>query len=138
VAGMRALHALVFPHLPAPKSDRDVLAAIHHARTQAEAMPFKARAWSHHWLVDNNLPSGLPDHLKPRAEQVCPRVAEVTGFSANFRSRILRPIKPEVEAAVTEVILDEYSGRVVRHDRLKGRMLEAKEKAIRRLAGIRR
>lgn len=141
VAGMRKLHAHVMPHLPAG-SDKDILVSIHHARTQAESMPLKARAWSHRWLLDHGYPSGLPDHLKPSAEREYPRITEATGFTMRFGSPLMReilsPIVPLVSKAVEEVILDEYSGAVVRrdHDRIRGRVLDAKAKAVRQLVGI--
>lgn len=141
VAGMRKLHAHVMPHVPAG-SDKDILVSIHHARTQAESMPMKARAWSHRWLLDHGYPSGLPDHLKPTAEREYPRVVEATGFTMNFGSQIMReilaPIVPLVSKAVEEVILDEYSGAVVRrdHNRIRGRVLETKRKAVQQLVDI--
>lgn len=141
VPGMRKLHAHVMPHLPAG-SDQNILVSIHYARTQAESMPLKARAWSHRWLLDHGYPSGLPDHLKPSAEREYPRVVEATGFTMRFGSplmqEILAPIVPLVSKAVEDVILDEYSGAVVRrdHDRIRGRVLEAKRTAVRRLVGI--
>src|SRR5262249_47481856 len=61
VAGIRKLWRHVSPNMPQPKNDAEALISLHSARTQSEAMPIKLRAWSHRWLLDNGLPSQLPD-----------------------------------------------------------------------------
>jgi hypothetical protein len=76
----------------AAESDAEALVTLHHARTQAESIALKLRAWSHRWLLEHGYPSGLPDHLKPSAERIYPRVVEGVGISVNFRSPILQPI----------------------------------------------
>lgn len=138
IEGMRKLHAYINPHLPAAGSDNDVLVSMHHARTQMEPVPLKLRAYSHRWLVDNGHPSGLPDHLKPKAEQICPRVVPATGFAMMFGSKILKPLIPLVETKVHEVILDAYGTDKVHkidHDKLRKGMLETKDAEIHSLVG---
>src|ERR1700694_445738 len=73
-AAMRRLWARAMPHLPQPQTEFDTQATLHLARTAAESVRFRLRAWSHRWLLDHGLPSQLPDELKPRAEQLCPVV----------------------------------------------------------------
>src|SRR5262245_63403080 len=77
VAGIRKLWRHVAPHLPQPETDYEACAAIHMARTQATFLTVDARCYSHAWLRDENLPSQLPDWLKPKAERMYP-----VGFSA--------------------------------------------------------
>jgi len=59
----------IFPNEPQPQDDAATLATLHYARTLANSVPFKLRAYSHRWLCERNLPSGLPDALKPKAER---------------------------------------------------------------------
>jgi hypothetical protein len=70
VTAIRRLYREIAPHLPQPSSDVEAWASLHHARTQVEALPLKLRAYSHRWLLDQGLPSGLPDALKPLAERM--------------------------------------------------------------------
>jgi hypothetical protein len=63
---------------------------------KAETVSFKARAWSHRWLTERALPSGLPDRLKPSAERVYSRVVEGVGISVNCRNPVLKPAMIEV------------------------------------------
>jgi hypothetical protein len=135
VAGMRRLWAHVAPHLPQMATDAETLHAIHRARTQAESMPLRARAWSHRWLLDHGHESGLPDHLKPNAERIYPRIAEAVGLSVNFTAPFLRPVADEVRGAMETVVLDEYNGAVVNVERLKRGMQAAREKTMRQLVG---
>lgn len=135
VAGMRKLWAYIAPHLPQMATDAETLHAIHRARTQAESIPLNARAWSHRWLIDHGHESGLPDHLKPTAERIYPRIAEAVGLSVNFTSPFLRPIAAEVRGAMETVVLDEYNGSVVNVDRLKRGLQSAREKTMRQLVG---
>lgn len=78
---VRKMWAHVSPHLPQPKGDAETLAEIHYARTGAESIPFKHRAYSHRWLTERSYPSGLPDPLRPRAERLYPRIVEAVGIA---------------------------------------------------------
>ena len=92
VAQLRKLWQHVAPHLPQPETDADALVSLHFARTLASFVSFRARAYSHRWLIDNGWPSGLPDHMKPRAERLYPRVVEGVGVSVNASSKLFQPI----------------------------------------------
>src|SRR5215218_10937824 len=80
VEGARRLWSFVNPHLPQDGTDADFLASLHHARTQAESMHLSHRAYSHRWLEERGLPSGLPDHLKPSAQRMYPRIVSAVGI----------------------------------------------------------
>lgn len=108
---------------------------MHRARTEAESVSLDGRAYSHAWLVERSLPSGLPDHLKPRAERLYPRIVEGVGVSINFRSPILKPIAPLVERAVSDAVAEAYADGRTEPGFVRARMKEAKTRAIKHLVG---
>lgn len=126
----------VFPHLPGPTSDSDAEIVLHHARTQANAIPFKLRAYSHRWLSERELPSGLPDELKPRAERIYPTVAEAVMISVGAKSELMKPAVPIVrgamEDAVNQALADGKMGDPVF---VRARIQEARQQTIRELFG---
>lgn len=137
VAGIRALWRHVSPHLPQPADDAEALASLHFARTQTRSIALKLRAWSHRWLLDHDLPSGLPDELKPAAEQICPRVVEAVGIMVAYRSPILKPIGDQVRGAMEDAVMDAFAHRKTDPAFLRARMNEARETAVRKLVGLR-
>lgn len=136
VAGVRKLWAHISPNLPAPKSDAEALTTLHMARTAAESMPLKLRAYSHRWLLDRGLPSQLPDPLKPKAERLYPRVIEAVGISVNFSSPLLKPaealIRTSMEDAVNDVFADDPHPDPAL---VSARMAEARERETKALFG---
>jgi hypothetical protein len=52
VAGMRRLHAHIWPHYPQPKNDDDALFSMHVARVQMRNIPESARQYSAQWLME--------------------------------------------------------------------------------------
>lgn len=135
VAGIRALWAHVSPHLPQPQTDDEARVTIHHARTQAQSLPIKARAYSHAWLTERGLPSGLPDELKPAAERLYPRVADAVGISVNTKSELLRPIVEPVRGAMSDAVLEAYADGRTDPAFVRARMHEARTRTISRLLG---
>ncbi len=109
VAGLRALWSTHFAHLPQPADDGQAEIMLHRARTEAGTVPFRTRAWSHRWLVERGLPSGLPDDLRPRAERLWPRRVETVGISVNAGSAVLRPLLGEVQRAMEAEVLELYT-----------------------------
>lgn len=96
VAGIRRLWRHVQPNLPQPGSDFEALATIHRARTETRSLSLQLRAYSHRWLLDNGLPSGLPDDLKPAAERRYPKIAEGVGLASLIEapySTLLRSVQ---------------------------------------------
>lgn len=110
---------------------------MHHARTQAETVSFKARAWSHWWLLERGLPSGLPDRLKPSAERVYSRAVEGVGISVNCRNPILKPAMIEVRKTMEAAVEDCYANGDTDPAFVSRRMAEAREKTMRQLFGPR-
>jgi hypothetical protein len=135
VKGIQKLWKHVQPNLPQPKNDRDALIALHMARTATESVPFKLRAYSHRFLVDGGLPSQLPDILKPKAERLYPVVFESVGISVNARSELLKPIVPHVRGAMELAVLEAYADGERNPTFVKARMMEARQKEIKRLLG---
>src|SRR5437868_1304713 len=95
VEGLRRAWAKVGPKMPQPATYEQAEIIMHYARTQARWLNLKGRAYSHAWLRERLLPSGLPDELKPRAERLCPVIAEAVGISVNFGGGYLKPAEKE-------------------------------------------
>lgn len=134
VAGIRALWAHVSPNLPQPKTDDQALVVLHHARTQAQSIPLKLRAYSHRWLLERGYPTGLPDQLKPSAERLYPRVEGAVGISVNIRGP-LAPAAPLIRVAMEDAVKECYADGHKTTDIVKPRMMEARSKAFRQVLG---
>lgn len=131
--GVKAIWGRTFPHLPVPKTDELVLVTIHRARTQAESIAFRLRAYSHRWLEERGLPSGLPDELKPKAERIYPVVIGAVGVAVKSQ---FPAVANGVRGAMEHAVLDACDGRaekLVKLDQglVRGRMLEARDRAKR-------
>lgn len=132
---IRRMWSAFMPHLPQPQTQAEAEAFMHHARTQAESITFRARAWSHRWLTERDIPSGLPDRLRPSAERVYPRVVEGVGISVNTRSEYLRPAMVEVRRSMEDAVADCYANGDTAPELVRARMGEAREGTMRRLFG---
>lgn len=133
---LRILHETALPHLPGPKSDAEAEASLHMARTQASWLELKRRAYSHRWLTERNLPSMLPDELKPKAERLYPKVVSAVGISVNVKGDWLQPAVPIVRGAMEAAVLEaEADGKLLDSAFVTARMKEAREKAWRELFG---
>lgn len=131
---LRRLSAEISPGLPQPRSDEDVLARAHVARTQMMSMPFKMRAYSHRWLTERGLPSLLPDGMKPRAERMYPVTVGVVGISVNAPESRAGMV-PIIRSAMENAVLDCYANGDTSPMIVKPRMMEAKQKAVKKLMG---
>jgi hypothetical protein len=132
---VRKMAAAFMPHLPQPKTHEEAEATMHAARTAAEFVTFKSRAYSHKWLTERNLPSQLPDNLKPSAERLYPRVVEGVGISVNTRSPWLKPAMIEVRQAMEQAVADCYANGDTDPAIVRPRMFEAREKTMKSLFG---
>lgn len=135
VVAIRKLWQHVAPHLPQSEDNADTLVSIHIARTQLGTIPFKLRAYSHRWLIDQGFPSGLPDELRPKAERIYPCIAEGVGISVNARSALFRPIAKLVCASAVEAVMECYADKRTEPEFVKARMHEARTATIRKLLG---
>lgn len=126
MAGIRALWAKVSPHLPQPASDAEALATIHRARTEARSIPLRLRAYSHRWLIDHALPSGLPDELKPRAERMYPRIVRAVGIAVRGISEAGRERAVLVREAMVDAVENAYADGITDSARVRALMTKAR------------
>lgn len=122
--------AEIFPHLAGegPKTDEDAEIVLHYSRTVSHSIPFKLRAWSHRWLSERSLPSGLPDALKPRAERICPFVVEavMVGVGLAAMKSPLAPAFVEVRDAMANAAGEAMADGVKDPQSIRRRMEEAR------------
>src|SRR4029077_10199725 len=108
VAQMRRLDQHLMPHLK-ELSDGEVLITIHLARTLSSLIPFRLRAWSHRWLLDHGYPSRLPDHLRPRAERIYPKIIDAVGIAVKAGNDLFKPVAGMVRDAMSDAVLECYA-----------------------------
>lgn len=132
---VRKASAIAFPHLPQPATDEEALISLHMARTQADSVSFKGRAYSHRWLIERDLPSQLPDELKPKAERLYPVVAEGVLVVVDSLSEDMKPLAKAVQAKVCEAVEDCYANGDREPGLVKARMAEVRTAAFRELLG---
>ncbi len=131
VGAIRKLWAQAFPGEHQPKSDSEALVSLHYARTQAQSVPFDRRAYSHRWLIERDLPSGLPDNLKPKAERVSPRIVEAVGVSVKAMSEASIPLAKAIERAMSDAAAEAYADGNRNPEFIKQRMNEARARVMR-------
>lgn len=135
IRALRTAWGRVAAHLPQPESDEQAEIVMHHARTSSESISFEARAWSHRWLTERNLPSGLPDELKPPAERLYPRIAEAVGISVKASNPHLQAAAQEVQGAMAHAVEDAYAEGRTDPAFVKARMEEARQRTYKALFG---
>lgn len=124
----RRLWAHTDPSMPQPATDDEVRVALHYARTAAESATVPRRCYSHRWLVDRGLPSGLPDHLKPAADRLYPRAVSAVGIAVKSR---VPGRAAHVRGAMEAVVLDLYADGKTDPAIVRPAMLAARERALR-------
>lgn len=135
VDALRAAWAQVMPGLPQPESREHAEVSMHHARTQTVSIPLRPRAYSHRWLTERGLPSGLPDPLRPMAERMYPVIAGAVGISVNTSNEWLRPAMLEVRTAMEHAVEDCYADNETDPGYVRARMMEVREHTLRQLFG---
>ncbi len=121
-AAIRKLWASTGQHQP--KDDAETLIALHSARTQAQSVPVNMRTYSHRWLVERGLPSGLPDELKPKADQS--QIVEAVGVSVKAMSEANIPLAKAIERAMSDAVAEAYADGNRNPEFVKARMEEAR------------
>jgi len=124
-----------FPHLPPLETDQAAEIALHRARTEAESVPLNLRAWSHRWMVERGYPSGLPDRLRPSAEQLCPKIAEMVGIFVKPASEATAPAALEIRQAMSDAVEDAYAEGRTDPAFVRARMADARQRARKSLFG---
>jgi len=136
VIGARKLWLAQAPHLPQPETNDEALAALHMARTAADSIPFRKRAYSHSWCIEHGIPSRLPDTMKPSAERLYPRDVWMVGISVRLSSKALEPAAQEIRIAMENAVHYAVAdGRLLDVEHVRARMNEAKETTKKRLFG---
>lgn len=135
LATLCGLWAKASPHLPQPKSEAEAEIVMHRARTESRAVSLRARAWSHRWLTERQLPSGLPDELRPKAERLCPIVVEGVGIAVMARSPLFRSVAAEMQQAMSDAVADAYASGRKDPAFVSARIKEARERTAKALLG---
>jgi hypothetical protein len=130
VEAIRRLWAHVAPNMPQPEDDNHARATIHHARTQAENIPFKLRAYSHAWLTERGFPSALPDHMRPRAQRMYPVIVDAVGISVGGAAH-RRDLQLAVRGAMSDAVMECYADNNKDPTFVSARMREARMKVYR-------
>ena len=128
VVGICDLWFHVNPHLPQPKNNDEALATIHYARTQANSIPLKLRCYSHAWLCERGLPSGLPDHWKSKASRLYPHEVRAVGVAVKAMSAASEPLARAIEKAMSAAVAECYADGVTDPDIVKSRMDAARQR----------
>lgn len=131
VSAVMALWPTVHPGQQRPKTTDDALMVLHYARTQTKSIPFDLRAYSHRWLCERAIPSGLPDELRPKAERLYPRMVEAVGISVKAMTEASIPIAKAMERAMAEAVEDAYANGQRSPEFVKARMNEARDRVLR-------
>jgi hypothetical protein len=85
--------------------------------------------------LDHNLPSGLPDNLKPKAERIYPRVVEGVGIAVKATSNWLRPVVSIIREAMNNAVLEAYADKRTEPQFIKNRIMEARSNIVKKLLG---
>jgi hypothetical protein len=109
VIGLCGLWFQVAPGAPQPKNNDEALITLHYARTQAESIPDKLRCYSHAWLSERGMPSGLPGRLKPKAARLYPHKVEAVGVAVKARTAASEPIARAMEKAMSDAVAACYA-----------------------------
>ena len=124
----------VFPHSPLPSGREEILLVLHFARTKTEALAltesldFRLRAYSHSWLCERGFPSALPDHLRPRADRLYPRIVEAVGISVKDLSGRRQEYARRLEMAMANAVAEAYADGRRDPEFVRLRMQEARDR----------
>ena len=123
VAQLLRIWPELFPAYPA-LDHHQALAVLHRARTESASVCKTARVYSHHWLIERGLPSGLPDELRPV-------IAEAVGISVRARDPLRADVANAIHDAMRDVVLDMYANGDTGPALVKRRMAEARSRVLR-------
>lgn len=128
-----------FPTSPHPKNASQAEIIMHRIRTETEFLSDEKRCYSHSWLTERDLPSGLPDKLKAKADRLYPRVVAAVGVAVGMRNynSLYRPAQLAVQQVMTDAVEELYADGVDLNDRetLHGVMFERRRAELKRLFG---
>ncbi len=129
VAAVRKIWAAVSPGQHQPKDNNEALILLHYARTQTQSVPGNMRTYSHRWLVERGLPSGLPDEMKPNSDRA--EIVEAVGVSVKSLSVAGAQLAMAIERAMSDAVAEAYADGNRNTEFVKARMNEARERVMR-------
>lgn len=134
---LQRMWATWFPHAYRPQNWQEAEIQLHLARTKAQNVPLRLRCYSHHWLIERELPSMLPDDLKPKAESYRPKIASAVGFAWGTHSKIMKPAEPIIVRAVSDRIEEMALDGMLESnpDGVRTEMLLTKNRVLHKLFG---
>jgi len=136
VSLLRKMWAHAAPRMPQPLTEAEAAGIMHYARTVSEVVTFRSRAYSHAWLLERSLPSGLPDRLRPRAQRLYPVTVSAVGLAVGGKSEISRAVGPYILDAMETAVLElEADGQLLNTPLVRQRVQEARTTEMRRLIG---
>ena len=136
VPALMRLAKLLFPADQQPKDEREAVAMMHIARTSASFLSISARAYSHFWCQDHGVPSMLPAHLLPKAEQHRPTVQKAVGIALATGKEWLKPAIPMLGMAMAKQVTDNAELIDSNPGLLRDKILFAKGDEFKRLFGV--
>lgn len=106
---------------------------LHRARTTASSIPVHLRLYSHAWLEERGLPSGLPDELRPPMERVFPVIKSAVGVAVKTLSTDPERIEraKAVQHAMAEAGGEAMDSGITDPKRVSKLMWEARDRVLR-------
>src|SRR5262245_17908698 len=118
----------VAPDQPCPETPEQALICIHMARTAAERMVFRFRAYSHAWLRERGIKSLLPDKLLPRADRMYPKIVSAVGICVASPSNHKTAYHHHVSTALCDIVEHFYADGIQDTARIHAAMKEVHDK----------
>jgi hypothetical protein len=113
------------PSAAQPENDLQAIIMLHYARTKIASMPEALRLYSHCFLRDYNVPSALPDHLKPKAERLYPIGTRSVGTSSIKIGGEKTVFNRAIDKIMADAVLETYAdGHADQPQIVKARILE--------------
>lgn len=138
VAKAQEIWSQVNPGFPVGTED-EILVSLHMARTSAEFLALRARAYSHAWLLERGYRSLLPDGLRPKAQRIYPVIAMGVGIAVKGfinGGPVQRAALVEIRTSMEDAVLEaEADGKLADAGHVKKRMQAARRKTIDKLFG---
>jgi len=130
VSELMRLFALL-PHLPQPESYEQAEISMHIARTMAESIDVARRLYSHKWLCERNLPSQLPDHLRPKQQRLGGIVVQGVGISVNTSNPLRRREADDMRHEMELAVLDLYANNDTEPEVVRRRLDDIRRNRLR-------
>jgi hypothetical protein len=128
---LAVLWRAAYPNLPQSKTDAETEMVLHRARSEAESVTLAKRLYSHAWLAERGLPSGLPEELRPPVERRESVIVPAVGIAVKARSPERVELARAVEAAMAAAAAECHAYGIIDRPRVAARMWEARARTLR-------